>query len=718
MDAEAEWVAATAAWEQLERQLDTPIAAVLPLANVKRATTRDSEREPSGRRSTAARVPESVRLGAVVSGFARHTGGDAWLAAVGKPQLVPPISAAAPVAREVRSVCPGCSNCCFARSAGGFCTGGGHPTHPHKRPRDDSATPTHSSGSRWDAAPPAATTSTGGDTAAQESEILPLNTAGQSRVLGNDSVVVDLVDLPQHLRDRTRVFKPSTGSATSKSKAFPMAVICWTRKALRGHENPALDVAICVANRLRRPLLVLIEVEDRYAYSTARRQHFVLEGVVELQQELRERGIRCATHVHRDGNRQRPACSLAYRASLVIAEEPFSEPWKHGIEVLASGKFSAPVWLVDCESIYPARKTSPTSCHRAWQYENAVKTATSAALAATTPWPEQTLWETKSRVDQSSTLMQRCPNGDAGNGPAADTEAEMARMAAGLIGSTGSRSFWPVEIHKASLSPSGSEMLSIENLVKVMDCDHSVTRVEGTPGGSSAGYRRWQAWIASGGLRSYAATRNDALNPAGVSRMSAYLNLGMVSPFRIAREAQVAGQVRGSKTGLNKFEKEYLTWRGVAFAWCFHFTPLKFGETSAAVSIELLPAWARETLVKHARDRRERLLGLTELRAARSGDPVWDALQMHLVEHGELHNNARMGWGKAILKWTVSEICERLECIAGCACREALTVVVDVVDLARPRGSSSRTLRSQQPLCSGRPLATVNGWFAWLHGIV
>lgn len=489
---------------------------------------------------------------------------------------------------------------------------------------------------------------------AQEKDTLSWGTARESAVLGKDSAVADIVDLPQHLRDRTRVFKPPTGSASSTSKVFPMAVICWVRKALRGHEHPALDVAICVANRLRRPLLVLIEVEDRYAYATARRQHFVLEGVVELEQELRERGIPCATHVHREGNRQRPACSLAYKAALVVAEEPFSEPWKHGVEVLASGKFSAPVWLVDCESICPARKTNPSSCHRAWQYENAVKTATSAALAATTPWPEQTLWE--SRVNHSSTLMQRCHNGDAGNGPAADTAAEMARMAAGLIGSTGSRSFWPVEMHKASLTQSGSEVLSVEGLVKVMDCDHSVRRVEGTPGGSSAGYRRWQAWIDSGGIRSYAAKRNDALNPAGVSRMSSYLNLGMVSPFRIAREARAAGQVRGSKSGLNKFEKEFLTWRGVAFAWCFHFSPLKFGETSAAVSIELLPAWARDTLVKHAGDRRERLLGLPELRAARSGDPVWDALQMHLVEHGALHNNARMGWGKAILKWTVSGI--------------------------------------------------------------
>ncbi len=31
---------------------------------------------------------------------------------------------------------------------------------------------------------------------------------------------------------------------------------------------------------------------------------------------------------------------------------------------------------------------------------------------------------------------------------------------------------------------------------------------------------------------------------------------------------------------------------------------------------------------------------------------MWDALQMHLAQTGELHNNARMGWGKALLRWT------------------------------------------------------------------
>ena len=77
-------------------------------------------------------------------------------------------------------------------------------------------------------------------------------------------------------------------------------------------------------------------------------------------------------------------------------------------------------------------------------------------------------------------------------------------------------------------------------LVADMDVDHTVKPVEHTVGGSLHGYRRWSAWIASGGLKSYAKRRNESLDVHAVSRMSAYLNAGMVSPFRLAREANSA----------------------------------------------------------------------------------------------------------------------------------------------------------------------------------
>jgi deoxyribodipyrimidine photo-lyase len=65
-----------------------------------------------------------------------------------------------------------------------------------------------------------------------------------------------------------------------------------------------------------------------------------------------------------------------------------------------------------------------------------------------------------------------------------------------------------------------------------------------------------------------------------------------------------------------------------------------------------LPPWARETLGKHAGDRREHLYTLADLEAARTHDPVWNAAQTELLREGRIQGYLRMLWGKKILEWT------------------------------------------------------------------
>ena len=307
-------------------------------------------------------------------------------------------------------------------------------------------------------------------------------------------------------------------------------------------------------------------------------------------------------------------------------------PWRKGIEMLVSARCPAAVWICDNDSVVPCATTPPDSCHRAYIYENAVGGAlTDKALAA--PWGDEAL--------QPLELSTQ------------DAE-EMAALETGMGGAL----FSPVEIlapaHVLGLGlrpESGSAAaVTIESLVAEMhpDVDHTVPPVSHTRGGSAQGYSRWKKWLTAGGLKSYAKRRNDALDPGGVSRMSAYLNLGMVSPMRLARELRQAGAARGSKSGAAKYAKEFLTWRGISYAYCYHHHP----KDQAEASLDMLPAWARQTLLKHAHDPREKLVSLERLRAARSGDAVWDALQARLVETGEMHNNARMGWGKAVLRWS------------------------------------------------------------------
>jgi deoxyribodipyrimidine photolyase len=55
-------------------------------------------------------------------------------------------------------------------------------------------------------------------------------------------------------------------------------------------------------------------------------------------------------------------------------------------------------------------------------------------------------------------------------------------------------------------------------------------------GGSEAGYARWAAFKTHE-LNQYSSMRNNFMHRNGVSRLSPYHHWGMISPWRIAREA-------------------------------------------------------------------------------------------------------------------------------------------------------------------------------------
>jgi photolyase PhrII len=178
---------------------------------------------------------------------------------------------------------------------------------------------------------------------------------------------------------------------------------------------------------------------------------------------------------------------------------------------------------------------------------------------------------------------------------------------------------------------------NLASLVASCDIDHSVPKVTDTFGGSVAGYGRWESFKKTRLVR-YAKDRNNPLIPAN-SRMSAYLHYGMVSPLRIAREAHSAGTEGG-----DKYLDELLIWRELAYAFCHYRRDV---DTANA-----LPDWAVKTLRRFTVDRRAWLATWERLAHGQSPDDLWNACQVSLLRQGELHNNVRMTWGKALIGWT------------------------------------------------------------------
>lgn len=208
----------------------------------------------------------------------------------------------------------------------------------------------------------------------------------------------------------------------------------------------------------------------------------------------------------------------------------------------------------------------------------------------------------------------------------------------------------PFDFKLLPFAPVDLQKECIADLVSKCQIDHSVGPVVDTVGGSTAGYHRWKEFKENK-LPKYAKQRNNALID-GVSRMSAYLHYGMVAPFRIAREA---AEIKSG--GAEKYLDELLVWRELAYAFCFHRED--HDQWSA------IPDWAQHSLMAHSNDPRSQLYSWEELARGETADPFWNAAQKSLLMQGELHNNVRMTWGKAILNWTRSP-------------QEALSMMVDL----------------------------------------
>jgi deoxyribodipyrimidine photo-lyase len=157
------------------------------------------------------------------------------------------------------------------------------------------------------------------------------------------------------------------------------------------------------------------------------------------------------------------------------------------------------------------------------------------------------------------------------------------------------------------------------------------------------------------------------------SGLSPYLHFGHIGAYEIWRALTkregwtpdaLSSRCSGQKDGFwgmsapaEAFVDELVTWRELGHNFCAHRSDFD--------QYESLPAWARATLEKHARDPRPQLYSREELERAETHDPVWNAAQRELVQTGVMHNYLRMLWGKKILEWSPSP-------------REALSTLIEL----------------------------------------
>ena len=138
--------------------------------------------------------------------------------------------------------------------------------------------------------------------------------------------------------------------------------------------------------------------------------------------------------------------------------------------------------------------------------------------------------------------------------------------------------------------------------------------------------------------------RNDPAKPQALSGLSPYLHFGQISGQRCAMKALEAKKGSNGKA-VDVFFEELVVRRELADNFCY-YSP-KY-DTIEGQQYD----WAKDTLRAHAGDKREYTYTYEEFEQAKTHDDLWNAAQRELVYGGKMHGFMRMYWAKKILEWS------------------------------------------------------------------
>src|SRR5215216_4406299 len=109
-------------------------------------------------------------------------------------------------------------------------------------------------------------------------------------------------------------------------------VLYWMQSSQRAEQNHALEYAVQRANEMGQRLLVVFGLTDNYPEANLRHYTFMLEGLKDAQDTLKERGIKM---VVRKGSPDGVAIQAGKNASLIVTDRGYMRPQKRWREKVA-----------------------------------------------------------------------------------------------------------------------------------------------------------------------------------------------------------------------------------------------------------------------------------------------------------------------------------------------------------------------------------------------
>lgn len=402
-------------------------------------------------------------------------------------------------------------------------------------------------------------------------------------------------------------------------------VLYWMTSFRRTRFNFALDRAIEHAKQLGKPLIVLEALRVGYPDANDRLHTFILEGMAENARRFAKSPVLHFPYVEEvkgDGSGLLEA--LSAQACVVVGDD-WPCYFVPRMQAAAAERLDVRFEVIDSNGVWPMHAT-----------DRVFTTAHSFRAHLQKTLPEH---------------LHAMPN----DAPLERLELPTVKLPTSIT------SRW---------SRAAKDLLdATPAAIAALPIDHSVPRGK-MRGGSHVAEARLSLFV-SKKLADYPVARNEP-EEDGTSALSPYLHFGHVSAHHVFAEVarrekwtpDVLGRsIGGSKEGWWKmsaaaesFLDELITWRELAFNMAA-LRPDDYG------SLETLPAFAKATHAKHAKDPREHLYTLEQLERSETHDELWNATQRQMVRDGWFHNYLRMLWGKKILEWSPSakDALERME---------------------------------------------------------
>jgi deoxyribodipyrimidine photo-lyase len=196
----------------------------------------------------------------------------------------------------------------------------------------------------------------------------------------------------------------------------------------------------------------------------------------------------------------------------------------------------------------------------------------------------------------------------------------------------------PVKMPKSKITLPGTDWQKTYSILKI---DNSISAVDWIKPGEKAAAKALKDFI-SKKFPDYGSLRNDP-NAQMTSQLSPYLHFGQISAHRVALIIQPLIENAESH---KSFLEELIVRRELSDNFCYY--------NKNYDSFEGFADWAKATLNKHRKDKRQFVYTLKQFENSETHDELWNAAQNEMVNSGKMHGYLRMYWAKKILEWSAS----------------------------------------------------------------